>query len=522
MSRLPRRDLLGWLFFSGLHLLNAIFHHQWADELQAWSLVRESPNLTELHRSLAFEGHPALWYVTLWPFKFFTDNPAAQQVVGGVFAVAVLALLWAWSPFHFSEKVLLSLSFQLGYNLSVVSRSYVLGTFLLFLFVALIPRYRERPWLGWALLAFLCNVHILYAPLSFCLAVLWLDSTESRRTCLNGLSFYFLGILWCASTILFNWGFLLKLDSRLFLLVPPIVITVSLLLVILGKLTPRAVIAVGWAALLLLAPVFDSFRPGKAKIIPALSNLGRGVLPIVNPLQPDYWHLGMPQSVGMTLAVISGIAVCLYLRPQPFLLAIIGLPTGVLLLISSYLHPGRLWHSGVIFSGFVAVVWFARRARLTLGPWWLLLILLVPQALVGTNAMIRSKLIPISSCHATATWIGKQKLPPERLMGFPIFPTAGVASYLQEPIFFPEMKRRTAAFDWASGATPAQAAERMANRMRDMNYERAFLILPEGDEAIRSLLAAQGVGTSELFLSPDSLRGRYQVWELQLKVTSPP
>ena len=75
---------------------------------------------------------------------------------------------------------------------------------------------------------------------------------------------------------------------------------------------------------------------------------------------------------------------------------------------------------------------------------WLLLLLLVPQALVGTNAMVRSKRIPISSSYATANWIREQKIPPERLMGFKIFPTLGVAAYLEEPFYFPEMKGETA------------------------------------------------------------------------------
>ena len=49
MRQVPQRRLAGWLLFSGLHLFNALFHRQWADELQAWSIVRESSNLSELH-----------------------------------------------------------------------------------------------------------------------------------------------------------------------------------------------------------------------------------------------------------------------------------------------------------------------------------------------------------------------------------------------------------------------------------------------------------------------------------------
>ena len=522
MRDISRKDLIGWLIFSGLSLVNALFHRQWADELQAWSLVRESPDLSALHWHLNQDGHPALWYLLLWPLRFVTANPGAQQVVACILAIAILALLWKWSPFAFVEKVLLSLSFQLGYNLSVVSRSYVLGTFLLFLFVALVPRYKERPWLGWTILALLCNVHILYAPLSFCLALLWIDSADSPKTCLTGLSFYSLGVYWCSATVLFNWGFLLGIEGRWFLLAPAVAVTVLLLLAILGKPGPRGVAAISWAALPPLGFAFTVLEPGKAKIAGSVANLGRGVLPIVNPFQPDYWHLGMPDSVGVGLALVAGLTVCLYLRTQPFILALLGLHAGVVLLISCFLHPGHLWHAGVFFTGLISLVWFARGARLSLGPGWLLLLLLVPQALVGTNAMVRSKWIPISSSYATANWIREQKIPTERLMGYKIFPTLGVATYLEEPFYFPEMKRETAVFDWESGAKSKQAAGRIAKRMRELKLDRAYLVAPEGFQSLREWLAFLGVSCHELYLSPKSLRERYQVWELQLSVTSPP
>ena len=522
MRQVPRRHLAGWLLFSGLHLVNALFHRQWADELQAWSIVRESSNFSELHWHLHQDGHPALWYLLQWPLRFITANPGAQQVVASLFAVSILALLWFRSPFGLAEKVLLSLSFQLGYNLSVVSRSYVLGTFLLFLFVALMPRYKDRPWLGWTVLALLCNVQILYAPLSYCLALLWIDSADSRKTCLSGLSFYALGVYWCSATVLLNLRLLPGPVSHWFILAPAVVVTSLLLVAILGKPGPRGIAVVSWAALPPLGFVFTILQPGKANIAASVSNLGRGVLPVVNPLQPDYWHLGMPDSVGVTLALVAGLAICLYLRPQPFLVALLGLHAGVVLLISCYLHPGFLWHAGVFFTGFLSIVWFARGARLTLGPGWLLLLLLVPQALVGTNAMARSKWTPISSSYATANWIREQEIPPERLMGFRIFPTLGVAAYLEEPFYFPEMKRETAVFDWQSGAKPKQAAGRIAKRMRELQLDRAYLVAPEGVEALRDWLAFFGVSCSELYLSPNSLRGRYQVWELQLSVPSPP
>ena len=523
MSNIPRRDLAGWLLFSGLHVLNALFHCQWADELQAWSLVRESRNLSELQWLLSDDGHPALWYVLLWPLRFLTANPAAQQVVSSVCAVAVLALLWTRSPFKFHEKVLLSLSFQLGYALSVVSRSYVLGTLLIFLFAALWPAYQKRPWLAWALLALLCNVHILYAPLSFCLALLWIDSRDERTECLSGLSYYLLGVFWCSSVLLFDWGALLKVKSHWFLALPALAVATLLLLAICSRLGARGVLLLAWTALPPMSAMLNRFWGSKgARPEPAFSNFGVGVIPVVNPFQPDYWHLGIPTELGLLLAFVSCLVVILYFRRRPFLLALLGLHAAFLLIVSSYLIPGQPWHAGVFFTGLLGVIWLARREKLSLGPAWLLLVFLVPQALVGANAMIRSKAIPISSCYATAKWIRQQNLPADRLVGFPIFPTLGVATYLEEPIYFPEMNRRTASFDWVSGVKAPVGAERIARRMRLLNLSPTYLVVPLRSERLRDSLAENGVRSKELYRSPPALRGEYEIWELQLSETSPP
>ncbi|MCA9775731.1 MAG: hypothetical protein KC800_03410 [Candidatus Eremiobacteraeota bacterium] len=523
MNKVPRRDLAGWLLFSGLHLLNALFHCQWADELQAWSLVRESRNLSELQWLLSDDGHPALWYVLLWPLRFLTANPGAQQVVSSVCAIAVLALLWTRSPFRFHEKVLLSLSFQLGYALSVVSRSYVLGTLLIFLFAALWPRYQDRPWVGWVLLALLCNVHILYAPLSFCLALLWIDSRDERTDCLSGLSYYLLGVFWCSSVVLFDWGGLLRVKTYWFLALPTLAIAALLILALRSKLGPRGVLLLAWMALPPMSMMFNRFWGStRARPEQAFSNFGVGLTPVVNPLQPDYWHLGIPQGLGLFLASVSCLVIVLYFRRRPFLLALIGLHAAFLLIVSSYLIPGRLWHAGVFFTGLLGVIWLARRQQASLGPDWLLLVLFIPQALVGSNAMIRSKTIPISSCYATAKWIRQQNLPAERLVGFSIFPTLGVATYLEEPIYFPEMNRRTASFDWTSGVNPPVGAKLIARRMRLLKLSPTYLVAPAGSEELLKFLDESGITTREIFRSPPALRGRYEVWELQLSDTSPP
>ena len=97
-----------------------------------------------------------------------------------------------------------------------------------------------------------------------------------------------------------------------------------------------------------------------------------------------------------------------------------------------------------------------------------------------------------------------------------------MATYLEEPIYFPEMNRRTASFDWVSGVKAPVGAERIARRMRLLNLSPTYLVVPLRSERLRDSLAENGVRSKELYRSPPALRGEYEIWELQLSETSPP
>ncbi len=71
----PRACRLLIAAFFALGLVQIFHHPLWQDEWQAWLVVRDSPSLFELFRNLRYEGHPALWYLVLYPLSRVTTQP---------------------------------------------------------------------------------------------------------------------------------------------------------------------------------------------------------------------------------------------------------------------------------------------------------------------------------------------------------------------------------------------------------------------------------------------------------------
>jgi hypothetical protein len=119
----------------------AILHHEpWVDEAQAWLLARDASPVTLISKLLAYEGHPALWYVVLMlPARLFPYR--VLNLVSGALAGFAAYLLVRRSPFPVIARVLLPFTFFLFFQYGVVARNYALLPGILFL---LAIAYRER------------------------------------------------------------------------------------------------------------------------------------------------------------------------------------------------------------------------------------------------------------------------------------------------------------------------------------------------------------------------------------------
>ena len=113
------------------------FHELWKDEWQAWLDVRDM-SITEMLSFLNYEGHPALYYLLLIPFKglisLFQDQ---QEHIIQLAHWLMYAITMAVFLFRFKLQWWIKLLFSLGYFMwfeyGVVNRAYILV--LLFAFV---------------------------------------------------------------------------------------------------------------------------------------------------------------------------------------------------------------------------------------------------------------------------------------------------------------------------------------------------------------------------------------------------
>lgn len=138
----------------------AAHHEPWRDEADAWLFARDfDPLRGDLRRATACVGMPALWFAVLMPLAKsglpYWTLTAANWLLA---ALAVWLLVWR-SPLPAVLRVLLPFSFLLGYEYSVLARSYVLTVVLLLLSAALHPSRRSRPFASGLVIGLLANTN---------------------------------------------------------------------------------------------------------------------------------------------------------------------------------------------------------------------------------------------------------------------------------------------------------------------------------------------------------------------------
>jgi hypothetical protein len=149
--------------FSAYVALLAIFvplHEPWADEAQAWLLSRDLSLWSLVFHALRHEGHPALWYLLLWVPTHLHLSYSCFGWISAAIAAAGVWVLLRLAPFPFYVRALLPFTFFLGYQYSIVARSYVLFPLLGFLVADCYRMIRPRPVRMAVALALLANVSV--------------------------------------------------------------------------------------------------------------------------------------------------------------------------------------------------------------------------------------------------------------------------------------------------------------------------------------------------------------------------
>jgi hypothetical protein len=200
----PVRDsLLVTAVFCLVALFGLLHHEMWRDEHQAWLVARDAHSFAQLLDNVRYEGNPALWHSLLFLLTRFTANPLAMQLLHLAIACGFVFVFNRYAPFPRWQKILFSFGYFPLYEYAVISRSYGLGLLLLFVVCALYKHRRDHYMILGVVLALLANVTVYGAILSLSFAgILAIDYRASgnhdRRTLVRlvaGLAVFAAGFL---------------------------------------------------------------------------------------------------------------------------------------------------------------------------------------------------------------------------------------------------------------------------------------------------------------------------------------
>ncbi|MEN9522794.1 MAG: hypothetical protein RL065_1171 [Bacteroidota bacterium] len=145
--------------------LNLIHHEPWRDELQAFSLVRNSTSIHQLIDWVRYEGHPLGWYIFQKIIYHFNTSFTSIKIMQWLFASTGL-LLFIWkAPFPVYYRVVISFSYFFMYEYAAIARNY--GIALPFYFL-LCMYFNKKNYL---LYAFLILIAMQFSLYSFIIAL---------------------------------------------------------------------------------------------------------------------------------------------------------------------------------------------------------------------------------------------------------------------------------------------------------------------------------------------------------------
>jgi len=118
--------------------LIGVFHHEmWRDELQTWLVAAASNTLGDFLHNMRTECNPLMWYSINFILSRFTDSPLIAQIFHLLISTGSVFLILKYAPFSRLQKVLLSFSYYLLFEYSLIARGYALTVFFTFLFCTL-------------------------------------------------------------------------------------------------------------------------------------------------------------------------------------------------------------------------------------------------------------------------------------------------------------------------------------------------------------------------------------------------
>ena len=449
------------VLFIVLGLIGILNHEIWRDEAQAWLIARESSSLLDLFSNTTYEGHPIVWHICLFLITRWSHNPFYMQIFHLLLSTASVVLIVKWSPFSLLQKGLLSFSYLLFYEYSIISRNYAIGVLSIFLFCVLYTRKRPKYWLLALILALAASTNAFCFLISLSLASvmifrLWHESTTSlvttfRRQMLQPLAILIAG--WILS--------LLQLTRSTSLPEKDVVDT--------AQQVAKGADSIQAPASDFALSQFDQLISFINRLAGVSEPLTRSYLPMMRP-KLNFWtthFLLDSQGIGTVFGLETGMMISAILAVVLFLLAMKALwktPLYLWLYLSAsaalyslfiVVYRGGSRHQGHLFIVLIISLWLAtwsqnrqnqrrlhttRLKRPVVGG-VLLTALLVIQGIASIQAYAMDIVYPFSGSCEIAQYIQTHQL--EKL---PLFAqngriSTGVISYLDKRAYYAQLDK---------------------------------------------------------------------------------
>jgi hypothetical protein len=451
-----------------LNLIRVLRHAMWRDELEIFQISVNSSSAWDLLTKLTYEGHPGpwLWNFLLWIVTRFTAAPLSMQMLHVAIAIGTWTIIYRWSPFTTTEKILLLVSYFLFWEYFVISRNYALIAFIGLSIVALREHHPEQVFLQWILLGLLANTYAHGIIWSIALAsTLILRRPGTTQGFITGgaayLALLILAIVTAIPAMNFYppWGTDIRFDLARF---------PSLVAIPIGGLipiNPRWVLEVLWFAMHPTTAPFPHFwNPSPIQQVLAATH-------------------GNEHPIVLSLTLLAPVAICwllcgAWLPTLEFTIAYIGL-----LLFANILNfPGVSRHHGIVFLALIASVWSSRGASSFFRA------LLVISALGGILTLT-SELMTFSQGRNAAEWIKNNNFAHAFLIGSRDAQVSTVAGYLGTPIYYLNCECTGTAVAWTTQRVHAplpvsEMVHRLVRALDSPERNEAILILstPIGEE----------------------------------------
>jgi hypothetical protein len=410
--------MVAMLFCVALSVVHC--HHEfWRDEIHFWSLARNSEGLWELLTGYRrYDGHPFLWYYVLYFVSRISRSEVWLHIVTIVIATSSAYLWVRHSGLPRLLRLLLLGSYCFFFEYSVVSRSYVLGILLGFLFCRLYDPRELR--LGRLFLTlFLLSFTSAYGTiLAFSLGVFLLWQSVAKLASGRLLR-------WQRRTLYRQW--LLGMGLAGF----------ALCLHLVTSLPPRDT----W-----FNPVTG---PGLLAANGFPQQFWAGLLPWQDPGRRDgIWivsgFLGYTDPFAMAfLPLFAGGLLSLWLwgmRRVPAAVVVSLLGLAAMALFQKHQYGGYLRHWAHVFVLLVLLVWLHRKhsPRPPVLLHVLLGAILLVQGVTCVRAVEAEVEFPFSSGKQAAEFLRSQGLADEPILATSDHPTSTVAGYLDRRFLFVE------------------------------------------------------------------------------------